>query len=67
MIRPLGRDFFIDPKSAIDPAELATRLNPPGTQHDFIGVLADGKFHFRFFSTTHSVGFEDELQSEHGR
>lgn len=51
VIRPLGPQFFIDPKGTIDPTELAERLFTPGQFKDYVGVLADGKFHVRLKRT----------------
>lgn len=47
VIKPLGRDFFLDPKSSISPQELAARLTPRLISVDKIGVIADGLLHFR--------------------
>src|SRR5262245_40347230 len=47
VIKPLGPDFFLDPKSAIPPQELAARLTPRLISVDKIGVISDGMLHFR--------------------
>ncbi len=64
VVRPLGRDFFIDPKGTIDPTELADKLTPPKTTADFLSVIADGKFHFRYKGDVNVMNADDEITSE---
>ena len=64
VIRPLGRDFFLDPKSAIAPQELAARLTPRLISVDKIGVIADGMLHFRTPTRMQAVPVDTYITKE---
>lgn len=67
VIKPLGREFFIDPKWTIDPEELAARLTPVTANQDHLAVLADGNFYFRAGKRVQVLDCEEEVLPEHTR
>jgi hypothetical protein len=67
VVKPLGREFFIDPKWTIDPEELAAKLTPVAANQDHLAVMADGNFYFRAGKRIQVLGCEDEVLPEHTR
>ena len=64
-VRPLGREFFLDPKGTIDPAELAGRLTPTSMiTYDYLAVMSDGNLHFRVGSQVRTVPHDKVLTKE---